>query len=260
METKQRTILKAPNIDFKRIHPMLLIMGQRKLTQGKVSLYFHDVVSWLKSAQLSLSSYRDYLDKLKDKSFIDKLNKGEVDRYEYLETLTFFLENAVVRLSAIRDKLAITALIYYLHPVNLGTRTFEIQGCSKCGNKKYSEPLTEKNCNFGVLMNFLRQQKASDKLFLKLKEIEKDKDIQWLIFQRNGLLHRISEYRWTGLGIFPQSLDIKYEDGKEMCNFNLGSPEQTLMKEVPKIEDVYNKFVNYSEELALIFFPEPKLQ
>jgi len=125
--TSMRTILKAPNIDFKRIHPMMLIIGQRKLTQGKVSLYFHDVISWLKSAQLSLSSYRSHLDKLKDKDFVDKLNQGEFDRYEYLETLTFYLENAVIRQSAIRDKLAITALVYYLHPTNLGTKKMKLR-------------------------------------------------------------------------------------------------------------------------------------
>ena len=89
-----------------------------------------------------------------------------------------------------------------------------------------------------------------------ISQIEKDTDIQWLISQRNGILHRISQYRWTGLGIFPQSLDVTYEDGKEKCNFNLGSPEQSLMKQIPKIENVYNKFVKCTEELEKILFPE----
>lgn len=233
-------------------------MEKRKLTQGKVSLCFHDVVSWLKSAQLSLSSYRSYVDKLEDKTFIGELNKETWRRYEYSETLTFYLEDAVIRLSAIRDKLAITALVYYLHPSNLGSREFEVKGCSKCGNTQYSESLSEKNCNFGVLMNFLRQEKATDKLFAKFQKIEKDKDIQWLISQRNGILHRISQYRWAGLGIYPQSLNITYEDGKEISNFNLGSHKQDLVKEVQKIDKVYNKLVKFSEELVPILFPEEK--
>ncbi len=65
----QKTVLKAPQIDFKRIHPMILVLGKRKATQGKVSLYFHDVIAWLKSTQLSLQSYRSLSDKLKDKKF-----------------------------------------------------------------------------------------------------------------------------------------------------------------------------------------------
>ena len=256
MKTKKKMIvLRAPNIDFRRIHPMILVMGKRRLTQGKVSLYFHDVISWLKSAQLSLISYRSHIDKLKDQKFIDELNRGERDKYEYVEMATYYLENAVIRLSAIRDKLAITALVYYLHPDNLGVHTFEIKGCHKCGNKECSISLTEKNCNFGVLMNFLRQQNATDSLFKKFQQIENDEDIKWLISQRNSILHRISQYRWSGLGIFPQGLEISYEDGGEKCTFNLGSPKQTLDKEIPKIETAYNKLVEFVEELEEILFP-----
>lgn len=256
MNENKRVILKAPSIDFKRIHPTILVMEQNKLTQGKVSLYFFDVISWLKSAQLSLASHRSHTDNLNNQEFVDKLNKGEIDKNEYLEVSIFYLENAVIRLSAIRDKLAITSLLYYLHPENLGNHTFKIRGCSKCGNKECLLLLNEKNCNFGALMSFLVQEKADDVLSKKLREIEKDEDIQWLVSQRNNILHRISQYRWRELGIFPQNLDIAYENGGEKCTFNLGGHEHTLEKEISKIEVVYNKFVKFTEELEPILFPK----
>lgn len=251
----KRVILRAPNIDFQRIHPLVLIMGKRKATQGKVSLYFHDVISWLKSTQLSLQSYRSSSDKLKDKSFVDELNKLPHKRWDYLEELTFFLENAVIRLSAIRDKLALTALVYYLHPNHLGGKPLVVKGCFKCKNKKHREPLTEKNCSFGGLMNYLRQEKVNDALYKKLREVEIDKDIQWIVSKRNNILHRISEYRWKGLGIFPEGLDIKYEDGKEVAKWNLGSPDDSLLKEISRFENSYNQFVGYVEVLEPILFP-----
>ena len=165
------------------------------------------------------------------------------------------LATILIWLSAIRDKLALTALIYYLHPNHLGGKPLVVKGCFKCKNKKYKEPLTENNCSFGGLMNYLRQEKVNDPLYKKLKEIETDKDIQWIVSKRNNILHRISEYRWKGLGIFPESLDIKYEDGKEIAKWNLGSSGDSLLKEVSKLESSYNKFVSYVEELELILFP-----
>lgn len=252
----KRVILRAPNIDFQRIHPLVLVMGKGKATRGKVSLYFHDAISWLKSAQLSLKSYRTSADKLKDKNFVKELNETPYKRFEYLEELTFFLENAVIRLTAIRDKLALVALVYYLHPSHLGSKPFLIKGCPRCKNKSFSEPLTEKNCNFGGLMNFLRQENVDDVLYKKLREIEKDEDIRRIVSKRNLILHRISEYRWIGLGIHPNRLNIEYKDGKEIAKWNLGSPEGSLLEEVTRLEKSYNNFVGYIEELAPILFSE----
>lgn len=247
--------LKVPQIDFKQIHPMVIAMQERKATKAKVSLYFHDVNSWLKSVLLSLNSHRDLQKKRQDKDFVDALNADSYKQYEYIEELTFFLENAVTRLSAVRDKLALTAFIYYRHPAHLGKTSFVVKGCLKCGNKDFEEKITEKNCNFGLLLRYLEQERVSDDLSILLREIASDKDINWIVNQRNTISHRMSEYRWIGLGIFPKSFEVKYEGDQEVASWVLGSPKHIFLDEINKIEQSYNNFVTYIEKSFPIFFP-----
>jgi hypothetical protein len=247
-------VLKAPNIDLVSIHPMILLMEKLKPTKAKVSLYFHDIYYWLKSIQSSLEEYRVLQNMRQDKKFVDDLNSDKLKVVDYYEKLTYFLENAVIRISAVRDKIAITSYVYYRHPNHIGSNGFQISGCTKCGNKAHFEDLTELNCNFGSLLRFLDQEKIDDKLSKLLRKINTDSEITQIITQRNSISHRISKYHWIGLGLVPQDLDIKYENGQETISWAIGNNEHELLKLVLIIESSYNKLVSYTEELAEIYF------
>ncbi len=247
--------LKVPNIDLKRIHPMKIVLGELKPTKAKVSLYFHDVFHGLKSVHKSLVSHRELQHKRRDVEFVSSVNADEFKKIEYLEDLTFFLENAIVRMSAIRDKIALTSYVYYRHPQHLGGKDLAVKGCLKCGNKTYSETITEKNCNFGLLLRYLNQEKVNDDLSKLLRKINKDADLTRIVTQRNTISHRISEYHWIGLGLVPQTLEIEYVDGQEKATWALGSRKHELLEEIPRIEETYNRLVSYAEELVPIFFP-----
>ena len=247
--------LKFPKFDSQQIHPTILLI-KGKHTRAKVAFCFWEVIFWLKNAFIYLNSYKKYKKEMREERFIKKLANDPLERVLVYEHLMWYLEEVVIRLSGIRDKIAQMALVYYYHPNHLGERKFDVRGCPKCGNSNFSQVLNEKTCNLFLLLNFLKQEGANDDLFKILSKIEKDKDIAWIISQRNILLHRISEYYFQMLGIYPEDLNIKYEDKKETTTFKFGNLPKSLIREEEKIERAYNKTVEYIEAMEPILFPK----
>lgn len=247
--------LKFPKIDFQRIHPTILLM-KGKSTQAKVSLYLFEVIMWLERVFLYLSSYRQYVGELKEEKFIKELIRNPTKRLFIYKNLLLYIEEVVVRLAAIKDKIAQTALVYYKHPDHLGTSTFKIKKCPRCENPNFQMELNEKTCNFGSLLAFLQQEKVNDELFNILKSINRDKDIKWVTQERNTLLHKISKYYSQILGIYPANLNIQYENKIETTTFQIGGPQKSLAIEAQRLEKAYNKIVEYIELMEPVLFPK----
>ena len=164
-------------------------------------------------------------------------------------TMIYLIDNSILRNYAWLDKIAQLCRCYFEYSENGG----ELEVIQKCGCK---EIMTEKNCNFGALLNYLARDNKKNKTIIveALKKLNSDKSIQTLREYRNAFTHKKNFLDQT-VGLDPTVKATYKDDGTVSTVFNFGEYLPSINWFRVAIVNANNALVECTEQVGSIIFP-----
>lgn len=163
-------------------------------------------------------------------------------------TMIYLIDNALLRIYACLDKIAQMCRCYFEYSENGGA----LEVIRKCGCK---EIMTEKNCNFGALLNYLaRDNRRNQTIVEALKKLNSDKSIQALRGYRNAFTHKKNFLDQTG-GLAPTVKATYKDDGTVSTVFNFGEYLPSINWFRVAIVNANNTLIECIEQVGSIIFP-----
>lgn len=172
----------------------------------------------------------------------------EMPAEESFWLMLYLIDNAILRIYASLDKIAQMVRCYLEHPTDVGT----IEAIAKCGCR---EQMTENNCNFGKLLQYLHTIKGRHKEITdSLKKLETNKSIQELRTYRNAFTHK-KHTSDTSMGLDPIIKASYCKDGSISTMFSFGDELPSVNWFRIEIVNANNAIVECVEHIGSIIFP-----
>ncbi|MBN2398466.1 MAG: hypothetical protein JXI32_08800 [Deltaproteobacteria bacterium] len=163
--------------------------------------------------------------------------------------MIYLVDNAILRIYACLDKIAQMVRCFLEHDDNGGP----LEVISRCGCR---ELMTENNCSFGSLMNYLRGQDGrSLEVVQALKELDSHKSIQELRTYRNSFTHRQHSIDAT-MGLDPKvKVTYNQQNGSVSTMYSFGGALPTVNWFRVEIVAANNAIAECVDKIGRIIFP-----
>lgn len=230
-------------------NPMILMMNAKDGKRSEAAQWSLEIQKMLRGIIESVTLLEGFMNQAdQKKAIVIDGEEIEMQGEQLCWMMIYLIDNAILRVYACLDKIAQMVRCYLEHKDNGGV----LEVLSRCGCR---EPMTEINCSFGSLMNYLRGQNGrSLELIQALNVLESDKSIQGLRTYRNSFTHRRHKIDRT-MGLDPRVNATYNDDGSVSTMYSFGGALPSINWFRVEIVGANNAIAECVERLGRTMFP-----
>jgi len=220
--------------------------GGKRAEAAQWSLEIQKMIRGIVESVIALENFMNQIAQNK-KLYLENQEITISDEKRYW-TMIYLIDNALLRVYACSDKIAQMCRCYFEHSENGGA----LEVIRKCGCK---EIMTEDNCNFGALMNYLaRDNRRNQTIVEALRKLDGNKSIQTLRGYRTAFTHKKHSLDQTG-GLSPTVKATYKDDGTVSTVFKFGERLPSINWFRVAIVNANNAIIECIGQIGSIIFP-----
>lgn len=231
-------------------NPMILMMHFKSGKRAEAAQWSLEIQKMLRGIYESFRMLEGVMNQtVQNKNVVIDGEPIDMSSEQLYWMMIYLVDNAILRIYACLDKIAQMVRCFLEHADNGGP----LEVISRCGCR---ELMTENNCSFGSLMNYLRGQDGrSLEIVQALKELDSNKSIQGLRTYRNSFTHRQHSIDNT-MGLDPKvKATYNQGDGSVSTRYSFGGALPNINWFRVEIAAANNAIAECVEKIGRTIFP-----